>query len=237
MEKGKALRLAMVLVIFAVVLRAHPMGNFSVNHYARIQPGVQGVEILYVLDLAEIPTFELMQKTIWLNGFSEMVESHLAAAFNLTGRRELHLGLSSGHHSLFPVERPSGSQAAGTEGTEVSLVKLDDVLASREKLDVIKIDAEGAELEVLEGATAVIERSPQIALVVEFGPSHLRRARRSTSDWFGQFAKRGLKYRAIHELTGALEDRTPEQLERAVSTNLLFARAEARAWRKAEVAT
>lgn len=38
------------------------MGNFSVNHYARIEPGAGGVEILYVLDLAEIPTFELLQK-------------------------------------------------------------------------------------------------------------------------------------------------------------------------------
>jgi hypothetical protein len=62
MEKGKVLRLAMVLVTFAVVLRAHPMGNFSVNHYARIEPGAQGVEILYVLDLAEVPAFELLQK-------------------------------------------------------------------------------------------------------------------------------------------------------------------------------
>jgi hypothetical protein len=62
MEKGKALRLAMILVALAVVLRAHPMGNSSVNHYARIEPGAQGVEILYVLDLAEIPTFELLQK-------------------------------------------------------------------------------------------------------------------------------------------------------------------------------
>lgn len=54
---------AMVLLAVAVTtLSAHPMGNFSVNHYARIEPGAQGVEILYVLDLAEIPTFELLQK-------------------------------------------------------------------------------------------------------------------------------------------------------------------------------
>lgn len=38
------------------------MGDTSVNHYARISPGPQGVEILYVLDLAEIPTAELLQK-------------------------------------------------------------------------------------------------------------------------------------------------------------------------------
>lgn len=41
---------------------AHPMGNFSVNHYARLEPGAHGVNIRYVMDLAEIPTFELFQQ-------------------------------------------------------------------------------------------------------------------------------------------------------------------------------
>jgi hypothetical protein len=34
-------------------LAAHPMGNFSVNHYARLEPGAHGVAIRYVMDLAE----------------------------------------------------------------------------------------------------------------------------------------------------------------------------------------
>jgi ABC-type nickel/cobalt efflux system permease component RcnA len=38
------------------------MGNFSVNHYARIEPGPHGARIRYVLDLAEIPTFEMFQQ-------------------------------------------------------------------------------------------------------------------------------------------------------------------------------
>ena len=40
---------------------AHPMGNFSVNHYARLEPGAKGLIITYVLDLAELPTVELIQ--------------------------------------------------------------------------------------------------------------------------------------------------------------------------------
>jgi len=35
---------------------AHPMGNFSINHYARISPDSRGISIVYVLDMAEIPT-------------------------------------------------------------------------------------------------------------------------------------------------------------------------------------
>ena len=46
----------------AAVLFAHPMGNFSVNHYARMEPAPGGLRIRYVLDLAEIPTFELFQQ-------------------------------------------------------------------------------------------------------------------------------------------------------------------------------
>jgi ABC-type nickel/cobalt efflux system permease component RcnA len=56
------MRVVLGLVALAAVVSAHPMGNFSVNHYARIQVEPNGAEILFVLDLAEIPTFELMQK-------------------------------------------------------------------------------------------------------------------------------------------------------------------------------
>jgi len=40
----------------AATLFAHPMGNISANHYARFQLNGRGVELRYVLDLAEIPT-------------------------------------------------------------------------------------------------------------------------------------------------------------------------------------
>jgi len=41
---------------------AHPMGNFSINHYAKIIPGRQTIEVDYVIDMAEIPTFQQMQE-------------------------------------------------------------------------------------------------------------------------------------------------------------------------------
>jgi len=53
-----------VLPVFLATgaLWAHPMGNFSVSHYSRIEVNGRGVEIRYVLDLAEIPTFQLLQQ-------------------------------------------------------------------------------------------------------------------------------------------------------------------------------
>ena len=46
----------------AAGLFAHPMGNFSVNHYSRLDVTSGGVHLTYVLDLAEIPTLALFQQ-------------------------------------------------------------------------------------------------------------------------------------------------------------------------------
>ena len=41
---------------------AHPMGNFSVNHYSRISLESDGIKISYIIDLAEIPTYQELQQ-------------------------------------------------------------------------------------------------------------------------------------------------------------------------------
>ena len=51
-----------LLFVLALTLSAHPMGNFSVSHYARIEVSGGGARIRYVLDLAEIPSFQLLQQ-------------------------------------------------------------------------------------------------------------------------------------------------------------------------------
>ena len=62
-----ALRLPAVLGLFIfMVLGAgtcfgHPMGNFSINHYAGIRIERGFVEVKYIIDLAEIPTYQEIQ--------------------------------------------------------------------------------------------------------------------------------------------------------------------------------
>jgi nickel/cobalt exporter len=51
---------AAILLLVAMGASAHPMGNFSVNHYSRLYFKSDGMDLTYVLDLAEIPTFQLM---------------------------------------------------------------------------------------------------------------------------------------------------------------------------------
>jgi len=58
------------LVLFVVTLLtlaapagalAHPLGNFTVNRYSRVEPAGDAVYVLYVLDMAEIPAFRERQ--------------------------------------------------------------------------------------------------------------------------------------------------------------------------------
>jgi nickel/cobalt exporter len=55
----------MLAILLAVprAADAHPMGNFSINHYTRITADKDALEIRYLLDMAEIPTFQEIQRT------------------------------------------------------------------------------------------------------------------------------------------------------------------------------
>jgi len=55
------LAIALGSIVLATGLAAHPMGNFSVSHYTRIEVGARAADVNYVLDLAEIPTFEMLR--------------------------------------------------------------------------------------------------------------------------------------------------------------------------------
>ena len=59
--------LLLLLLSIATALRpsaavAHPLGNFTTNRYSRLDFADGGVTITYVLDFAEIPTFQQMQR-------------------------------------------------------------------------------------------------------------------------------------------------------------------------------
>lgn len=55
--------LAMVLLANPTASYAHPMGNFSISHYSalRVEPGY--IELRYIIDMAEIPTYQEIQDT------------------------------------------------------------------------------------------------------------------------------------------------------------------------------
>jgi nickel/cobalt exporter len=49
---------ALALLALAAPAGAHPLGNFSINHLTIVRASTDRVDVRYVLDQAEIPTFQ-----------------------------------------------------------------------------------------------------------------------------------------------------------------------------------
>ena len=68
------------LLLFPAGTPAHPMGNFSINHYSGIRIEEGFIELRYLIDRAEIPTFqELQQNNIVAQASDPRVRAYLAA--------------------------------------------------------------------------------------------------------------------------------------------------------------
>jgi hypothetical protein len=51
---------SLTIIIFFIYSSgfSHPLGNFSINRYSRLEPGADYLSVFYVVDMAEIPTFQ-----------------------------------------------------------------------------------------------------------------------------------------------------------------------------------
>lgn len=177
-------------------------------------------------------TRKLLQETLHVNGMHTITTVHQAAVSDRAGRHIFYLGNTCGHHSLFAL---TGADASDLAPIEVDTVRLDDVLSGEAVVTLIKIDAEGAELDVLHGAAAMLAAHQDVGLIVEFGISHLARNGITTTQWLSEFATRGLVFKAIEPNTGVLQHWEPSALEEAESINLLFARPGSPLWDKAVI--
>ena len=64
--KRRARLLAPFLVLLALlatagVAAAHPLGNFTISRYSAVTLGAETADVLYIVDMAEIPTFQARQ--------------------------------------------------------------------------------------------------------------------------------------------------------------------------------
>jgi nickel/cobalt transporter (NicO) family protein len=53
---------AALLGLWAPLAEAHPLGNFTINQYAGLQVSREGIGVDYVLDMAEIPAFQTINR-------------------------------------------------------------------------------------------------------------------------------------------------------------------------------
>ncbi len=85
---------------------AHPLGNFTINHYARLEIAPTQLQLYIVYDFAEIPTFQAKQ-TLDVNGDGNLTEDERAQYLNAllkdtTSNLTLTIGDKRAELSLVP---------------------------------------------------------------------------------------------------------------------------------------
>jgi FkbM family methyltransferase len=160
-----------------------------------------------------------LEKTLKLNGLS-WVRTFDQAVGAVTEQRTFHISPVIGHSSLYALPPEDG---LGRDVT-VQVTRLDDVIGPGQRLDVVKIDVEGAELDVLVGMARLLRENLDLAIIAEYGPAHLERVGLTPTAWFDAFQTAGFEAHAIEEPTGVCRPVSASDLADVASINIAFVR-------------
>ncbi|MEJ2008217.1 MAG: FkbM family methyltransferase [Acidobacteriota bacterium] len=142
-------------------------------------------------------TFEILKRNIEVNWLGRIIRPHQLAVLDSRKQVKLHvLRRFQASSSLFPPELVPESDPPADEWRSVEAVPLDEIV--QEKVDLIKIDAEGSEPLVLEGMRGILDRSPDLTIFMEINIPMIQK----TTD-AGAFLKK------IRELGGTMHYFTP----------------------------
>jgi len=165
--------------------------------------------------------FELMRRSVEANGFNAWTTLSSKAVADRAGATQLHIFVDGygASHSLFAELVPGAKRHIPVE-----TISLDDFFAGGTRIDLVKLDAEGAEAAIWRGMKRILEENPHITFFLEFASGHLRAAGENPASFLQDMRRAGFPLRRI-SFTGKVVDADEKDvLESAFET--LFLRRE-----------
>lgn len=132
--------------------------------------------------------YALLLKNITANGYENIIKAVNKAVSDKSGLAFLFFNKRD-ESSLYAVSRTRGGILI------VETITLDDFFEGEgwPKIDLIKMDIEGAEIAALKGAKQLIERNPDLKLIVEFAPNLQAAAGVTNEEFFKTLLELGFK--------------------------------------------
>ena len=82
---------------------------------------------------------------------------------------------------------------------EIDAVSIDDHLASNPKVDLIKMDIQGFEMQAIQGMHTILDKNKDIKLISEFWPYGLKKAGSSVTEYFNFLQSKGFTCYLLEE--------------------------------------
>lgn len=129
----------------------------------------------------EPKNFSYLKKNIEINNYNQ-VSAFQKAVSNKNGKTKLYIcDYDTGHHTINQyegVEAYSRGRETKKHFIDIETITLDDFFKGKEeKIDVIKIDVEGAEMLALLGMDRILKENKNIKMFVEFFPLLIEKMR------------------------------------------------------------
>ena len=174
----------------------------------------------------EPTNFDLLRMNVELNGYSNVTLIPKAVS-GISGTARLYLAEHKGDGRIFDSHD-------GRESIPVDTVRLDDFFHDFQgRIDLIKIDIQGAEPAALRGMTKLIEKHPRARIILEFWPIGLKLFGEDPEGFLRSLEHLGFSLwnldeqygRTVPTTTSELVDRYPARAEDFFNhTNLLCRR-------------
>jgi FkbM family methyltransferase len=140
--------------------------------------------------------FNLLKRNVEINGYKNVTLVQKAVSHQ-TERVKLYLHEENkGMHNIYEPDSPD------SPAIEIETVSLDDFLESyTEKIDFIKMDIEGSELDAIEGMSSILQKSKNVKLMVEFFPLGIKRLGLSPEQLLDRLVEHRFKLYHINKQT------------------------------------
>lgn len=139
--------------------------------------------------------FELARDNIYINSFEAIASALQAAVGERAGQLTLYRRMTrSGNTSIIPTS-PESVRALGEappQPFDVVCTSVDELLPRFDgRIDVMKIDVEGAEPLVFRGAREALNANPHVKVVMEWSPGQIRAAGFDVDGFLGELDQMG----------------------------------------------
>lgn len=158
----------------------------------------------------ESENFQLLEKNVKVNNLSNVILENKAVG-NINGETDMYLASNEDNIYSQSMHRIYSSNIVSQNSTpvKIKIIRLDDFfekLELIEKIDLIKIDVEGAEFDVLKGMSKILDLNKDLKIIMEFSIENLQDFGSKPDEVMDFLLKKNFRLWKINEIGKKIEE-------------------------------